>query len=338
MNENGLRLLMHAGEEAPPSRVDLGRVVADGNHRRARQRAAAGVAAAVAVLAVTGTAALGLRSAPGTADGPPAGPPAAAASASPAHRTAGGFDPILLLRIAPGWLPDGVREDPDPLLWAAVQSVSYTDDGGKFDATDLTITLYANGFMPRWLDPATAGDPNQLAVSTSAAPALGSGDASWYTVETHRAPGDTHVRPDRNGLLWQWAPGSYATVEGEAPGTLAENRAMWRHIAATLGTAGRRPFAAGVRVAVPAPLVLIGVDRITEGPGPGGGTTVLILSDKAYVPPPGHAGRGYRVMVGPDGVHVNGRETEGLEPLGADFTASVRRLPDPADWTLDPSR
>ncbi|MFG2043446.1 hypothetical protein [Dactylosporangium sp. NPDC048998] len=346
LDEGALRVLMHADDRAPKSRVDLARVVFDGRRRRARRRGAvAGLAAAVAVLALTGATAVALRR--GAPEHLPAGPPgpavSAGASTAPARRSAGGFDPVLLLRIAPGWLPDGVRRVGEPTTWAAMQSAGYGDDRDAFHATEFTITLYAQGFMPRWLDPATAGDPNQLAVSTGAAPALGAGEARWYTVETHRKPGDPHARPDYNGLLWQWAPGSYATVEGEAPGTLADNRTLWRRIAERLGTAGRSPVPIGVTLtSVPAPLVLIGVDRVTS-PSTGAVTTTLILSDRAYVPPPGHSGPGYRLLVAPGDrvpVRLDGPGPGGPPgpDLGPALVAAVTVIPDQNDWTIDPVR
>ncbi|WP_426506997.1 hypothetical protein ACPPVO_53040 [Dactylosporangium sp. McL0621] len=53
MNDRQLRRLMHGGDEAPASRVDLARVVADGRRRRFRRTATAGAATALALTVVT---------------------------------------------------------------------------------------------------------------------------------------------------------------------------------------------------------------------------------------------------------------------------------------------
>ncbi|MEV6923221.1 hypothetical protein AB0M46_01715 [Dactylosporangium sp. NPDC051485] len=319
LDEGAVRGLMHAGGEAPRSRVDLARVVADGRRRKARRALATGLAAAVVVLGLTGAAAVALRPAqPGA--GPAAGT-SGSASASPAQtprtrRFAGGFDEVLVLRIAPGWLPAGVRERTDRTMWAAMQSLSYTDGRDKGGATEFSITLYAPGHLPRWLDPATAARPGAgLAVTTSPAPALGAGDARWYTVAAD---------PHTTGLLWQWAPGAWATVEGKAPGPPGENRAMWRHIAERLGTDGRRAVPVGLTVVTAAPVALVGMDRGTD-PVTGGPQTTLVLADHAYVPPPSRDGPGYRVTLRPDGQVDQG----GLD-------ARVVAIARVEDWTTDP--
>ncbi|GAA2355431.1 hypothetical protein [Dactylosporangium salmoneum] len=305
-DEGAVRGLMHGGGEAPESRVDLARVVADGRRRKAVRTLTTGLAAAVVVLGLTGAAAVALRPAqPG--EGPAAGT-SGQASASPSTRArhhAGGFDEVLILRIAPGWLPPGVHERTDRTMWAAMQSLSYTDGRDKGSATELSITLYAPGYLPRRPGP----------VTTSPAPALGAGDARWYTVDSD---------PATTGLLWQWAPGAWATVEGEAPGTPAENRAVWRHIAERLGTDGRRAVPVGLTVVTDAPVTLVGMDRGTD-PVTGGLRTTLVLAEHAYVPPPGRDGPGYRVTLGADGRVDQG----GLD-------ARVVAIARAEDWTTDP--
>ncbi|WP_432830122.1 hypothetical protein [Dactylosporangium sp. CA-092794] len=380
-DEGTLRVLMRADDDPPESRVDLALVLADGRRRRrARQGVTMAVTAAVTVLGLTGAAAATLQP-PAPAPGPP--PTAAAApSESPstaaagpagsaaARRSAGGFEPILMLRFAPGWLPAGVHPTGEPSLWAAMQSASFTDETTKADkateadgadeateadgadkateadgtgeadradgaggtgtadradragsadgagnATEFAITLYAPGFRPRWLDPATAG--GEPPHTRSPAPPLGEAGADWYTVEA-----------GSNGLLWQWAPGAYATVEGTAPGTLEQNRALWRRVAGQLRTDVRAPEPIGVRLtSVAAPLVLIGVDRSIDPAT--GATTTLTLAHRAYVPPADRSGPGYRVTVSDDSVHLDASAAAGPPP-------SAEPIPDRADWTTDP--
>ncbi|MER7280739.1 hypothetical protein ABT369_40535 [Dactylosporangium sp. NPDC000244] len=299
--EEGLRVLMRDGGAAPASRVDLGRVVTDGRRRR---RAASGAVAA-AVLALVAGAAVAL---PGWPGGEPVPGASGAADASDAGAGVGGFDPVLVLRLRPGWLPDGVAADPNPSLWAARQSERYADQPAT---TDFTISLYAPGFVPRFLDPATKAD--EPAMLLEPADSLGGRPAQWYSEQAH---------PQRSGLLWQWAPDAYASVEGITPGSAAQDRAVWRHVAEQLVTNARRPVPVpGYVTDTPAGMALIGMDRVFDRTRQRW-ATVLVLNRYAYVPPP------------------EGRPRPGIEvTLTPGGTAGTVHLADHEDeWTIDPVR
>ncbi|GAA3272474.1 hypothetical protein Dvina_46250 [Dactylosporangium vinaceum] len=154
MNEESLRTLLradgtdYAGDGPPDSRVDLGEVVRVGRRRR-RMRAVAGGAAAAAVVVLGLLASLALAL-PNAAGDRPAAESTGAPSVVPRRVGVGGFDPVLVLRMRPGWLPAGVTAAAHPVLWAAVQSERYAAADGT---TDFTISLYAPGFAPRMQQP-----------------------------------------------------------------------------------------------------------------------------------------------------------------------------------------
>jgi hypothetical protein len=200
------------------------------------------------------------------------------APTTPARVKVNGFDPLLYLRIAPAWLPAGVRTVTGPQMTAASQSISYSvGEGDTPQSTDFTITLYAPGFTPFFLGPKM---DNQLGFSTSPAEPLGSTPAQSYTIETHYKPGEPHTRPVRNGIVWQYVAGAYAAVGGQAPGTVEQNQTIWRHIAQQLQFNGSTPVPVDVTVShVPPSINLISANHETRPDI----TTMLVFNNESYI-------------------------------------------------------
>ncbi|GAA0943530.1 hypothetical protein GCM10009558_058420 [Virgisporangium aurantiacum] len=165
-----------------------------------------------------------------------------------------------------------------PQMTAASQSVSYSvGDGDTPQSTDVTITMYAPGFTPFFLGPKTE---NQLDFSTSPTEPVGSAPARSYTIETHYKPGEPHTRPVLNGIVWQYEPGAYAVVGGQAPGTVEQNQTIWRRIAQQVRFDGSTPVPVDVTVAhVPPSLALISANRETRP----NVTTMLVFNDESYL-------------------------------------------------------
>jgi hypothetical protein len=277
LDEQGMRVLLHEDPPGgmPDSLVDLGRVFADGRQRRRRRQLLVTGGAGVLALAVVAGLGVTLQLLP-----PPVSAPAVRprASTPPARVKVDGFDPLLYLRIAPGWLPDGAQPVARPEVTAASQSISYSvGEGDTPQSTDLTITLYAPGFKPFFLGPKTE---NQLDFSTSPADPVGSAPAQSYTIETHYKPGEPHTRPILNGIVWQYEPGAYATVGGQAPGTVEQNQAIWRHIAQQVRFNGSTPVPVDVTVShVPPSIALISASHDTRPEV----TTMLVFNDESYI-------------------------------------------------------
>ncbi|WP_432978265.1 hypothetical protein [Dactylosporangium sp. CA-233914] len=338
LDEGDLRVLMHRDDAPPASRVDLDRVVSDGRRVRRRRGLATSAVSAAAILALTGTVALALQS--GRPDGMPSQD--AGQSVMPQRPSAGGFDPVLLLRLKPGWLPQGVTADPDPSLWAAMQSEHYKNQDGTID---FTITLYAKGFVPNSLNHAEAGTAPGTTRSTESA---GAGPQSTGSADESRQPDAGHAKwfsytgnPDHTGMLWKWAPDSYATIDGFAPGTRTEDEALWRHIAEELATNAQRPVPIAAYVeSVPSGLFLVGFDR-ARNPATGLTRTTLTLNTHAYVPAPERNGPGMRIQITPGGPMPAVFEPDtgvDLPGPGPTYLGTVHVLDDVKDWTIDPIR
>jgi hypothetical protein len=200
MKEESLAGLLWAETEAaPPSRVDLGRVLHDG--RRRRRRALVGpVVAAVAVVLVT----LGVAT---VTFGPPS------SGVDPDFAAPAAFDP-LRLRLAVGWRP--------PALDAAVltldtdkQELSYTDSIER--APIATVTLYTADRTPWQQDSPT--------VTVHTADPVHRAPARWYV---------SHGRTD--GLAWKWARDAWAVVVLDRVSDASRNRETLRRIANSVGT------------------------------------------------------------------------------------------------------
>jgi len=201
MNEESLAGLLWAETDAaPPSRVDLDRVVHDGRRRRRRRALVGPVAAALTIALVTLGATLV------TVGDPPQG-------VDPDFAAPTAFDP-LQLRLAVGWRP--------PALDAGVlyvgpdrQELSYTDSIER--APVVTVTMYAAGRTPSQLDSPTfearAADP------------------------VHRAPARWYVTRGRtDALAWKWARDAWAVVAYTRVADPAGDRATLRRIANSVGT------------------------------------------------------------------------------------------------------
>jgi hypothetical protein len=276
LNEHGMRVLL---QEDPPggmpeSLVDLDRVFADGRQRRRRRRLLVTGGAGVLALAVIAGLGVTLHRPPSTSA--PAVQPGA--PETPARVKVDGFDPLLYLRIAPGWLPDGAQKIAGPEMTAARQSISYSvGEGDTPQSTDFTITLYAPGFKPFFLGPKME---NQLDFSTSPTDPVGSAPAQSYTIETHYKPGEPHTRPVLNGIVWQYEPGAYAVVGGQAPGTVGQNQTIWRRIAQQVRFNGATPVPVDVTVShVPPSIALISANRETRPDV----ITMLVFNDESYL-------------------------------------------------------
>ena len=276
LDEHGMRVLLHEDPPGgmPDSLVDLDRVFADGRQRRRRRHLLVTGGAGALALAVVAGLGVTLQLLPPTSA--PAVQPGA--PKTPARVKVDGFEPLLYLRIAPGWLPVGAQQVTVPEMTAASQSISYrVGEGDTPQSTDFTITLYAPGFKPFFLGPKTQ---NQLDFSTSPADPVGSAPAQSYRIETHYKPGEPHTRPVLNGIVWQYEPGAYATVGGQAPGSVEQNQTIWRRIAQQVQFNGATPVPVDVTVShVPPSIALISANHQTRPDV----TTMLVFNDESYI-------------------------------------------------------
>jgi hypothetical protein len=282
-------LLQDASADAPPSRlIDLGKARVDGARTVRRRRTGLALTAAVTALAlVFAVAWVGVGRRHATA-------PVAVGSKSPATEAdPTRFDP-LRLRIAAGWVPEGnwnvsteTRRD--------LQSVLY-DQRDRPGVPEVAINVYAVGAYPvRGQVRPTGGVPG---------PAIHGSSSTWYA--------------QSKALVWQWAPGAWATVSlvgniGPAPLDVAS------HVATALRTDVDLPVSAPVTMAAPpAPLYLIQVDVNRYIDGSFDAQLVFSDSDGAsivyrnsnpfvlvYVTP--NAGLTGPAGLGPPNTQINGR-------------------------------
>jgi hypothetical protein len=201
MNEESLAGLLWAETDAaPPSGVDLDRVLHDGRRRR-RRRALVGPAVVALIAAIVTLGATLVT----VGDPPPGVDPDFAAPTA--------FDP-LELRLAVGWRP--------PTLDAGVlslgtdrQELSYTDSIER--APIVTVTMYAAGRTP-W-------QQDSPSVVVRAADPVHRAPARWY---------GSDGRTD--ALAWKWARDAWAVVVLDRVADPAGNRETLRRIANSVGT------------------------------------------------------------------------------------------------------
>jgi hypothetical protein len=226
-------LLYQETEVAPPSAVDLTRVVRDGRRRRRVRVLVPSAAVAVLVLAVVTTVSTVALRSPSAPAGPapvPAPSPSPTTAAAPAE-----LDP-LVLRIETGWNPDQLPET-TPLTSTVEQVVQYAGSAKMFD-----ISLYAAGQVPwqlRDVMPSGIGQP-----SIVDEPAVRGRPAKRIVF----GPG----AGSSSGLAWQWADGAWAVARARA-GYAAEQEQVERLLAENLRTDVSRPVQLPFRLTAPLP-------------------------------------------------------------------------------------
>jgi hypothetical protein len=235
MDEKALVELLHsATADPPPSKIiDLSQAKTDGARMLKRRLITVSVASGVAAVAALGTGALVL----------------AANSRPPLPVAPARFD-VRRLRIAPGWLPDGLSDivttqtGPDrQLLTYERLSAKPGVEGTRDSVQTVRITVYAAEVSPE-------------------------GPPGW------KPPGGTGGWDARFGLLvWRWASNAWATVELEGSvlnltSAFRDPEGVARHVASALRVDVDQPMRMPFTVAAPsAPLRLVEMEtsRFADG-------------------------------------------------------------------------
>ncbi|TQS46102.1 hypothetical protein [Cryptosporangium phraense] len=224
MDETRTRALLAeiSADPAPPTGVDLDRVVALGRRRRHRPRQWVAAAAAAAVVIVT--AVVFFRPTPADRPAPVVTAPVAAPTT---------FNPLRTL-IEPGWLPHELTQR---IRNVTLQHENYLATGQGSE--EITIDLAVPG--------ATSPLYGGAIASPVAGPDVNGAPSTWTA-------GSSRGGPDSGWLTWDWAPGATAIVRVLG---FDDPRAIAVRVASSLRVGGGKPMAMPFTVARPDGLALI---------------------------------------------------------------------------------
>ena len=244
IHENTLRTLLRsvADVEVPPAAVNLDLAIAGGRRQRRRRvmvAASSALAVAAAVSVFVATIVVANPRATVTPQTRATASPSASAPAMPMPATAPGrFNPLVPYA-AFGWLPDGYAlyaGTAQIVTTRSIQLVAAPADGAGQILLTVDVKGACTGSVPTSLTCTGTNGSTLRMRSFSAAPAVNGRPAYWAA--------DKYVG---GYLVWQYAPGAWASLRAAQPGDAqappAAERPMLRRMAAQIRYGAGTPIA-----------------------------------------------------------------------------------------------